>query len=277
MSRALQWATQSGDAWAVRWRDTDRALAALSPVLQSELLRAAPAGPFAALDVGCGPGSTSLDLALARPDSTIVACDLSPSLVEVARERVSALGSVEVVLGDVQQVAADRGPFDLIYSRHGVMFFADPASAFKRLRAAAVDGASLVFSCFQEWQANPWASELASAAAGRKLPPPGREPSAFAFAETAYVRQILDSAGWTQAEEDAFIFPYVAGAGDGAVEQALDFLCRIGPASRVVQSLAEPDREGAIQRMRRVIEDRFDGSTVIFTAAAWIWCAKAGG
>jgi SAM-dependent methyltransferase len=276
MSNAFDWAARSGDAWAARWRDTDRALSGLAPPLQETIAAAAPSGPFTAFDVGCGPGSTTLGLAQARPDARIVACDLSPALVEVARERLRDFRLVDVVLADAQQVALERAPFDLIYSRHGVMFFADPFAAFADLRRAATDGCKLVFSCFQDWSANPWASQLASAAAGRQLPPPGREPSGFAFADPDYVRDILHSGGWREAEVESVGFAYIPGEGDFAVEQAVAFLSEIGPASNVVRELAGEQREEAVQRMRVIVQQHFNGTRVEFDAAASIWAATAG-
>jgi len=275
MSTTFEWATKSGDAWSERWREIDRALAQLSEELNSAIAAASPPHPLLALDVGCGAGATSAALAEARSDVSIVACDLSPALVRIAEERLAG-SLVSVLLGDAEEIAGREGPFDLIFSRHGVMFFADPVRAFRAFRTASNAGASLVFSCFQDWSANPWASELASAAAGRALPPPGREPSGFAFAEPEYVCEILNSAGWTQIEWRSIPFRYVAAGGEQAVEQALSFLGEIGPASRIVRELPEQERGGAIQRMRDVIERHFDGNVVEFPAAAWIWSAKAG-
>lgn len=275
MSNIPEWATRSGDAWAERWRETDRGLSGLAPALDGAILAAAPPGSFTALDIGCGPGTTTLALLRARPDAQIVACDLSPALARVAGERVAGSASVEVVLGDAQAVAVGRGPFDLLYSRHGVMFFPDPVAAFTDLRRAAAAGASMVFSCFQSWDSNAWASELASAAAGRPLPPPGREPSGFAFAQCDYVRGIFEAAGWTSASVEPVPFAYVAGEGDGAVDEALSFLCAIGPAARLIDELPEEPRDRAVQAMRRVIERHFDGQKVEFDAAAWIWTARA--
>lgn len=276
MSVTPEWATSSGHAWSERWQEIDRALSGLGAVLNQAIAASAPQRPFRALDVGCGVGSTSLALSQARPEASIIACDLSPALARIAEERLAGR-PVRVLLGDAEEVAGGEGPFDLIFSRHGVMFFADPARAFRALRTAANAGAALVFSCFQDWQANPWASELASAAAGRALPPPGREPSGFAFADPDYVREILSSAGWTDIEWKPAPFSYVAAGGEQAVEQALSFLGEIGPASRVVQELPEQERLDAAQRMRRVIERHFDGKAVEFPAAAWLWSAKAGG
>ena len=275
MSTTFDWATHSGDAWTRRWGAIDGALADLASKLHCALLDFLPVGPFNALDVGCGAGSTSEHLARERSDATIIGCDLSPSLVRLAQDRLADFKSVKILLGDAPVVAASEGPFDLIFSRHGVMFFDDPIVVFRSLRAATNPGGALVFSCFQDWRANPWASELASAAADKELPPPGKEAGGFAFADPDYVQNLLETAGWNNAELRPTPFRYVAGVGEGAVEQALDFLSDVGPASRMLSSLPEKNRGTALERMRRVIEQHCVGDTVEFPAAAWLWSAKA--
>jgi len=272
---SIDWAAQSGDTWTRRWRETDRGLAELGSKLDVALLESAPRGPFRALDIGCGPGTTSGQLARARPDATIVACDISPSLTRLATERLGAFDHVQAVLGDAEEVAGREAPFDLIFSRHGVMFFDDPVRAFRTFRAAAAPAARLVFSCFQDWEMNAWASELSDAAAGHPLPPPGREPSGFAFADPEYVQMILHSAGWSHSDAQSAPFRYVAGEGEAAVEVALDYLAEIGPAARTILELPEQERSAALARMRHVIENHWDGSKVEFPAAAWIWRASA--
>ena len=277
MSTGLtDWATKSGSVWARRWCDTDSGLAGLAPHLRAAIKAAAPAGSFRAFDIGCGPGSTTIDVSAAIPQAEIIACDVSPELTEIARQRTAELKNVRVVEGDAEALAGSEGPFDLFFSRHGVMFFTDSVRAFRSFRDAAHPGAALVFSCFQSWQANPWASELTAAAAGRELPAPGREPSGFAFADPDYVREILRASGWTDARAHAVSFDYVAGGGADAVAAALSFFRELGPASRVMDSLTEKERDAALERMRGIVERHFDGAAVVFSAAAWIWSARAG-
>lgn len=275
MGGDFDWANHSGDAWTRRWREIDVALSDLAPQLHSILVDAAPVQPFRALDIGCGAGSTSEQLAHDRPDATIIGCDLSPSLVQLAQDRLGALPSVQIILGDAQAIAQSERPFDLLFSRHGVMFFDDPVGAFRILRAGTSGGATLIFSCFQDWRSNPWASELASAAADKVLPPPGREAGGFAFAEPAYVQQVLESAGWGKCEVRSAPFRYAAGTGPRAVDQAMEFLTEIGPASRTLWSLPEGLRGAAKDRMRRVIERHQVGERIEFSAAAWLWAAQA--
>ncbi len=274
-SKSPAWATTSGDVWAERWPELDRGLAGVAEQLDPAICAAAPPGPFRALDIGCGAGSTSLSLTEERPDASIVACDLSPSLVIVAEKRLVGT-SAEPRLGDAEEVAAREGPFDLIFSRHGVMFFVDPVRAFRTFRSAAKPGASLIFSCFENWAANDWASELASAAAGQPVDPPSREPGGFAFADPDYARSILESSGWIDVTRRPVNFRYLAGSGAGAVAEALSLLCAVGPASIILRDLDEDHRDEAVQRMRVTIERHFNGSRVEFAACACLWTARAG-
>jgi SAM-dependent methyltransferase len=267
-----EWATKSGSIWARRWQDTDRGLSGLAPHLLSAILERAPQRPFRALDIGCGPGSTTIDLATARRDAAIVACDVSADLAEIARRRTASLPHVRVVDGDAEVVAGAEEPFDLMFSRHGVMFFPDAMNAFSALRETMVPRGTIVFSCFQSWDLNPWASKLAAAAAGQELTPPGREPSGFAFADPHYMREIFHASGWDAVSAEDIRFDYRAGA---SVEEALSFFLEIGPAARVVQELPEDRRGAAVERMRNLITRYFDGDAVAFPAAAWIWSARA--
>lgn len=272
---APQWATTSGDAWSRRWRDTDKGLSGLAPDLLAAIASRAPTGPFRAFDVGCGPGSTSIAVAEACPQAEIVACDISPALVRLAQERTAEVPRIRVLLGDAEALAPNEGPFDLVFSRHGVMFFADPVRALRAIREATNAGGFMVFSCFRDWDLNPWAAELASAVAGRIVPRPGREPGGFAFADPDYVRELLIGSGWAKAEPQTVDFQYVAAGGEDAVEHALSYLSEIGPASRILETLPESEKPVALERMRGALERHFDGAAVSFPAAAWIWVAEA--
>lgn len=270
------WSRETGDIWADRWRDLDRALAGVSPHLISAVLETASAGPFRAFDIGCGAGTTTISLANERPDASIVACDLSPSLARIAKERTGQLNNVRVVHGDAEILAVSDGPFDTLFSRHGVMFFPDPIRAFTSLRKGANPGGALVFSCFQGWKENAWASEVASVTAARELPSPGREPSGFAFSDPDYVREILSASGWIQVEGRIAPLDYVAGEGAEAVAQAVSLLSEIGPASAVLKSLGDGAREPALKRLREVVERYFAGDAVRFPGSVWIWTATSG-
>ena len=111
MPTVPDWSATTGDVWAERWQDLDRALAGVTPHLVSAVLDLAPPGPFRAFDVGCGAAATTVAVAKERSDAAIAACDLSPSLARIAEERTRGLKSVQVLLGDAEALAVSEGPF----------------------------------------------------------------------------------------------------------------------------------------------------------------------
>jgi SAM-dependent methyltransferase len=267
------WQTRVGDVWAAEWRRTDRSFTHLSPHLNAAILAATPVGGGSVLDIGCGAGGTSLAIATARPDLAVTGIDLSPALIAIAAERVP---QARFHIADAAQDAID-GWFDLIVSRHGVMFFADPVAAFQRLRTLAEPGASLVFSCFRDRRHNPWAGDLVAEVTGTPPPPvAGYAPGPFGFADNTLVEDILTRAGWAFPRAEVIDFAYIAGAGDDPVADALSYFSRIGPLASSMAAAGPGDRPRLHDRLAAALERHRDGSCVQFPASAWLWRAEAG-
>lgn len=274
MTQAHDWAGLVGGTWASEWQRTDRSFAGLATSLDAAILAAAPdAGR--ALDIGCGAGSTSIALATARPNLNVTGADLSPALLTVARERAAALANLDFVEGDVLLTAAARAPIDLLVSRHGVMFFADPVPAFAALHAAAAPDAHLVFSCFRAPADNAWASAVATAVTGSPPAPRTDAPGPFAFADEARVATILTDSGWREARATPIDYTYRAGEGAEAIADAVSFFSRIGPAAPLLRELPPAAREAALARLAAVCADHHNDGAVEFPAAAWLWTARA--
>ncbi|MFS0771277.1 class I SAM-dependent methyltransferase [Sphingomonas sp. 1P08PE] len=268
MTDALDWRTRVGDVWAAEWHRTDRSLADLSRHLDAAILAAAP-GAGTALDIGCGAGATSLALSTARPDLQLTGVDLSPALLAIARQRVP---SARFRIADASTDPIGPPP-DLLVSRHGVMFFADPLAAFTRLRAQAGTGARLVFSCFGPADRNAFASDLPAALFGMPpAAPSGYSPGPFGFADREWVARMLADAGWTGATADAVPFDYVAGAGVNPVADAVSFLTRIGPVARGLA--ASGDRPSLVARLTDILARYRTGNRVVLPAFAWLWQAR---
>jgi SAM-dependent methyltransferase len=278
MTDATDWRGGVGDVWASEWQRTDRALAPLNAALEQRVRVLLPS-PRKILDIGCGAGTTSLTLAGALPDASVLGIDLSPALTEVASERAGAMSNIAFAVADAARFEnADFRP-DLLVSRHGVMFFDDPVAAFVALRRAAAPGARLLFSCFRSVADNDWASMIASL-----LPDHGTSRSAdmllgpgpFAFADCGRVGDILTRAGWQNGAAEPFDFVYRAGAGQDPVADAMAFLRRIGPAARALRELEPDAAEALADGLEAQLRRRVSGGTVDLGAAAWIWSATAG-
>lgn len=276
MTERAEWQGVVGDVWSQEWQRTDRTFAGLAPHLDAAIRAAAPK-TGTALEIGCGAGATTLALAAARPDLAITAIDISEGLIRRARERATGAANIAFLVGDASAPPEVVGGYDLAFSRHGVMFFPDPVAAFAAIRARMAPGAPLVFSCIRPIAENPWAAEVAVAATnGAAAPTPaGYVPGPFAFADPAFVEEVLTEAGWRAEEPRAVDYPYLAGAGKDPVGDALEFFARIGPAARALVTVDEAERPAAIERVRAVLERHRRGDVVEFPAAAWIWTAHA--
>lgn len=211
MTTGAEWSGVVGDAWSQEWRRTDRSFTGLDPALDRAVATAAPA-TGRALDIGCGAGRTSLMLAAARPGLAVTGIDLSATLVAIARERAGVNGQLHFTVGDASR-PPEGAHYDLLFSRHGVMFFDDPEAAFARLHAAAAACGRLVFSCFRSARDNAWASVPSAAVGVRPRVPAGSAPGPFAFADPDFVAGSLAAAGWRSATAAAMDYGYVAGEG----------------------------------------------------------------
>src|SRR5687768_6461688 len=118
---------------------------------------------------------------------------------------------------------------DLVVSRFGVMFFADPTAAFANLRRSLRPGGRLAFVCWAPMADNPFfllPMEVATRHLGPAEPPPPRAPGPLAFSEPDYVSDILMSAGWSDVRIETRQPPLLGCA--TAQEQAA-FSLELGP------------------------------------------------
>lgn len=273
MTDALDWQGRVGDNWAGEWQRTDRSFAPLSAALAERILAFTGGNARHILDIGCGAGGTSLDLAARFPDATIRGIDLSSALVTAAEDRNSLPDRLSFSVQDATRWDGGNWQPDCLVSRHGVMFFDDPVAAFAHLASRAAPGARLIFSCFRDRAANGWAEKIAELLPA-PLPADPVAPGPFAFADRARVGSILAAAGWRDAAAEPVDFGYIAGAGADPVADASDFFTRIGPAARVLASLAQDRRSRFIADLEPLLSEHRIGGSVTFDAAAWIWTAR---
>ena len=270
MATKADWQEATGKVWAENIRLTDRAFSGLTQIML-ERLAGIPGDHI--LDIGCGGGELSLALGEARPNAEVTGIDVSRDLVEAAQQRTGAYPNIHFELADAANWRKDGFAPDLLVSRHGVMFFDDPAGAFAHFREISDDGARLFFSCFRSPQLNVWASEAARLL---QLPPPPDPyaPGPFAFAEEDHVRSILARAGWRDIAVHPVDFRFVTGAGPDSLAEALHFFTKIGPAARAMKTMEEGEQAEVLQRLQRWLATQRSGDLIALPAAAWIVTAR---
>lgn len=231
------WNETAGPAWVAAQDLLDALIGELG---DRALARAAATPGERVLDVGCGCGATSLALGHAvQTQGSVTGVDISKPMLARANERAQRAGLAHVSFREADAQTADlgAGAFDLVFSRFGVMFFADPTVAFTNLRRALRPGRGrLTFVCWQAVQKNPWmlVPMLAAAPLLPPLAPPDpTAPGPFAFANDARVRRILETAGFRDVAFDGATASLRLGTGD--VASAADVALGLGPTAHALR------------------------------------------
>ena len=129
-----RWNGNDGEYWT---RNHDRLDRTLAPVTGPLLAFAAPRAGSTVIDVGCGCGATTVEMARAvGPAGRVVAIDISSPMLALAAERVRPFANTTCLAGDAAELPLGDLGADLVVSRFGVMFFGDPVAAFANLRQA---------------------------------------------------------------------------------------------------------------------------------------------
>jgi SAM-dependent methyltransferase len=178
------WNGAGGHTWVARQTHTD---IILRPVSEALLHLAAPRVGERVLDVGCGCGASTLELARAvGPSGRVTALDISGPMLAEGRARAAAAGIANVDWRQADATTVALEGFDLLVSNFGVMFFGDPVAAFAHMRSAANPGARMAFVCWRSLIENPWMGVPMQAVSPHIPPRPKADPQApgmFAFAD----------------------------------------------------------------------------------------------
>jgi SAM-dependent methyltransferase len=276
--QARYWNEVAGPRWVRFQERLDREIAGFGLLA---LERAALAEGEAVLDVGCGCGGTSLEIARrVGPRGRVLGLDLSRPMLARARERAAAAAAAQLRFAeaDAQTTELERGAFDVLFSRFGVMFFADPSAAFANLKRALRPGGRVAFVCWQRLADNPWVTVPLGALAQHvplPAPPPPGAPGPFAFADRERVQGLLESAGFGAVEAHDVRAPMRIGGGDLA--EAVEFTLEIGPAASALREAeAGPElRARVAEAIRDALAPHAEGGAPILPAAAWVFTARS--
>ncbi|MFA5883750.1 MAG: methyltransferase domain-containing protein [Acidimicrobiia bacterium] len=110
-----------------RWRTAENSAAFLLPHLRPG---------DSVLDVGCGPGTISLDLARLVFPGRVTGIDLAEEVVEAARRDCAGAGGTDLAfaVGDVYSLDFDDAAFDVVYAHQVLQHLSDPVAALREMR-----------------------------------------------------------------------------------------------------------------------------------------------
>jgi ubiquinone/menaquinone biosynthesis C-methylase UbiE len=271
------WNSAHTRPWTDEYEAIDRLFAGLTRVA---LDHAEPKLGERVIDIGCGSGTTVLELAArVGPSGYVLGADVSKPSVAKARERIGAANArqAEIMLCDVSTHTFPANSFDLVFSRFGIMFFADPVATFANIRKAMKSDGRLALAVFRTPQENKWAT-AALAAVRHLLPPitpPGpEEPGQFSWADAARVHRILESAGF----KNISLTPHDLAmplAGRGGAAEAVSFLSRVGAVARAMSDASEQQKREVRATLEAFFKSHEGPQGVVLPGAIWVVTARA--
>lgn len=242
-----EWNGALGQRWVAMQREIDRIVV---PFGDAALKIAAPQPGERVIDIGCGCGDTSLDIArIVGKAGAVLGIDVSTPMLEVARSRAALADCAHLVFreGDASEAGLPANT-DLLFSRFGVMFFSQPTQALSHLRGSLRAGGRCVFVCWRAPRDNAWAMvPLSAARAAMGVTPAPADPNApgpFAFADEQRLRAILSGAGFDAVDVQRFDAALSLGA---TPRSAAEAAVQIGAVSRFV-------REVGIEHLPIIVE-----------------------
>lgn len=270
--QAAHWNGPGGQGWLRAQARLDHSLVEIG----RRVLALADAQPAEkVIDVGCGPGGTTAALAKSvGAEGRVLGVDISRPLIDAAQTR--RLSNAAFLVADAGTHPFEAASADLVFSRFGVMFFADPVAAFTNLRRALKQSGRLVFVCWRPPQENPWSLVPVKAAAPflPPLPRPGpAEPGQFAFGDPARVERILKGSGFTGLAIEPLDVQMWMG---GDVADVVTSAGRFGPLAR---AFAEADPDAVAKAKAAIVEVLTPHATkegVSLPGACWLVSAKPG-
>jgi SAM-dependent methyltransferase len=146
------------------------------------------------LDVACGTGNASIPAA--KAGARVTGLDLSPELLEIARERsADAMVEIDFVEGDAQELPFEDASFDRVVSTFGHMFAPDHRRTAAEMRRVLRPGGAIAVAC--------WTPEGSIGrmfrTTGKLLPPPPGGDSPLLWGTEEHVSELLGQGGPAQA------------------------------------------------------------------------------
>jgi SAM-dependent methyltransferase len=232
-----EWNGALGQRWVAMGREIDRIVV---PFGDAALKVAAPQPGERVIDIGCGCGDTSIEIArIVGEAGTVLGVDVSQPMLEVARSHAALANCAHLAFqdGDASEAWLPANT-DLLFSRFGVMFFSQPSQAFSHLRKSLRTGGRCVFVCWRAPRYNAWAmTPLSAARTAMGVTPTPADPDApgpFAFADDKRLRTVLSDAGFGAIDMQRFDAVLSLGA---TPRSAAEGAVQIGPVSRFVREV----------------------------------------
>ena len=228
------------------------------------------------LDVGCGFGDVSVQIARSLEGGTGRGVDVAEHFVEQARAEAERCGATNARF-TVADVQTDRlgGPYDLAFSRFGTMFFASPVAAMRNVRRSLGPEGRLCMIVWRRREDNPWVHVAETVVRGlvaerHDSGEPTCGPGPFSMSSADVTSDIFTRAGFQRVALERHDAPVRIGRD---VDEAVAFALALGPAGEIMR-LAGDDgerrRPAVVAQLREALAPFVRDDGVVMPSSTWI-------
>lgn len=199
------------------------------------------------LELAAGPGSLGAKWSeLVGPTGTVLLSDIAPAMVDVARQRNTALDNVEVTVLDASAIDRPENSFDVVACRMGLMFTPDPSVAFAEIRRVLGPNGRVGALAWGGIEHNPWMTCVGMAAMMNGVVsggPPVGPGSIFSLGDPGELEALAKGAGFVDVWVEEFTVTFRADDIDAHLARVSSLA---GPMAAAFQA-ASPDQLAAVR------------------------------
>jgi len=209
------------------------------------------------LDVAAGAGDQTLDIARrVGPDGYVLAVDLSPAILELAKANARKAGyrNVETRVADGEQMHVDEATFDAAVCRLGLMFLPEPLQGLRAIRRALTPSGGICTMVFSKPEANPCIAILMSTALKHAgLPPrdPFQPGGLLSLGKPGLIDELFKRAGFRDVATTKIDAPF-------RLPSAADYLTFVrasaSPIQQILGKLDSAARDAAWKEMEERLQ-----------------------
>ncbi|NNL35797.1 MAG: methyltransferase domain-containing protein [Silicimonas sp.] len=210
------------------------------------------------LDIAAGSGAQSVQIAKrVGVSGRVVATDLSPSSVEIAKQRLGALtmAGASAMVADIEALPFEHETFDAVTCRLGLMFLPRPSVGLAEMRRVLRPGGravSVVFSCPERNPCITTLMRVATAQAGIEPPDPDRPGGLLSLGAPGLLARLYREARFSRVHELVVSAPFRM----PSVRAYVDFVRdAAAPVVAILSRLPEDRREMAYGQIERELEE----------------------
>ena len=232
------------------------------------------------LDVGCGWGETTIEIARrVGPVGKVVGLDCCDAFLDEGRADARAAGLANLTFLEANVETYAFGPeYDFCFSRFGTQFFENPVAGLRNMRSALKPGGIMTMIVWRARADNPWLT-LPKEVVSRYLPPVKEHaascgPGPFSMADTEVVTQQLRIAGYADVRFERIDADVMVGRD---VDEAVAFQLAIGPAGEVYReagSEAERQHDTLVAALKDELRGFVRPEGVMMGSSSWMVTAR---